>query len=256
MYLEIFTYNDYIKCIHTLRLDAVFKLAEESTEYILENEDTKEEKNKHDKLAKIILKNEKEMAQFINKFLEPNKMIKSNDLIKCVNNYTNKRYKSKEADLIYKLRSDEVFFVVENQTKIDYSMPYKMLNYCIDIIKEWSKNKRNDFNILYPIVVPIIIYTGDVKWRMPRKLEEKQVGNYVLENYKIDFKYNLIDVNKLNTRYLLQQKSMFGYGMMIEKSKNNEELRKNINLIIDDIKNKEQLEKFRDIITYLFNGSI
>ncbi len=254
--MEIFTYNDYIKCIHTLRLDAVFKLAEESTEYILENEDTKEEKNKHDKLAKIILKNEKEMAQFINKFLEPNRMIKSNDLIKCVNNYTNKGYKSKEADLIYKLRSDEVFFVVENQTKIDYSMPYKMLNYCIDIIKEWSKNKRNDFNILYPIVVPIIIYTGDVKWRMPRKLEEKQVGNYVLENYKIDFKYNLIDVNKLNTRYLLQQKSMFGYGMMIEKSKNNEELRKNINLIIDDIKNKEQLEKFRDIITYLFNGSI
>ena len=67
MYLKIFTYNDYIKCIHTLRLNAVLQLAEDSTEYVLEPEEAKEEKYKHDKLAKVILKDKKEMAHQLRK---------------------------------------------------------------------------------------------------------------------------------------------------------------------------------------------
>ena len=256
MYLKIFTYNDYIKCIHTLRLNAVLQLAEESTEYNLELKDTKKEKNKHDKLTKIILKNEKEMAQFINQFLEPNRKINSNNLEKYKKSYINKKYKNKEADLVYKLKSDDVFFLIEHQSKLDYSMPYRILNYCIDIMQEWSRNKRNEINILYPIIVPIIIYTGERVWKIPKNFKDKQISNYVFENYKIDLQYNLIDINKLTTSFLLQQKTMFGYGIIIEKSKNKDELRHNINLIIDDIKTKEQLELLREIIIYLFNGSI
>ena len=44
--LEVFSYNDYIKCIHTLRLNAVFRLAEEGTEYNLEIDKQKKEKDK------------------------------------------------------------------------------------------------------------------------------------------------------------------------------------------------------------------
>ena len=31
--MNIFTYEDYIKCIHTLRLNSVFQLAEDEAEY-------------------------------------------------------------------------------------------------------------------------------------------------------------------------------------------------------------------------------
>ena len=53
--MKIFSYYDYIKCIHTLRLNAVLQLSEEGTKYQLERKTTK---NKHDKLVKNILKSE------------------------------------------------------------------------------------------------------------------------------------------------------------------------------------------------------
>ncbi len=53
--------------------------------------------------------------------------------------------------------------------------------------------------------------------------KEKQISDYVFENYKIDLEYNLIEINKLSKSFLLQKQSLFGYGMIIEKSKNKQE---------------------------------
>lgn len=137
--MKVFTYSQYIKCIHTLRLNAVLQLAEESAEYKLNQT---EKKYSHDKLVKNILKDKKEAEEFINQFLEPKEEVKAEDLIRYTNSYITKKYKSKEADLVYKLKNQEAFFLIEHQSTIDNSMPYRMLNYCIDIMQEWSRNKR------------------------------------------------------------------------------------------------------------------
>ena len=246
--MKAFTYYDYIKSIHTLRLNAVLQLAEGSAEYKIEQ---KKNKDRHDKLAKSILKDEKEMAKFINEFLEPNEKVDSKDLIKYTNSYITKRYNKKEADLVYKLKNEEVFFLVEHQSSIDNNMPYRMLNYCIDIIQEWSRTQKIKRETQYPIVVPIIIYTGSEKWKIPKNFKEKQIGDYIYENYKISLEYNLVEINKLSTRFLLEKRSMFGYGMIIEKSKNRAELKENIDIIIKNVKEKENLEKIKEIILYL-----
>ena len=44
--MNVFTYKDYIKCIHTLRLNAAFKLAEESSKYRYTNDDSEDKKIK------------------------------------------------------------------------------------------------------------------------------------------------------------------------------------------------------------------
>lgn len=251
--MKAFTYKDYIKCIHTLRLNAVLQLAEEGTEYSIEQ---KKLTNGHDKLVKSILKDEKEMAKFINGFLEPNEKIESKNLIKYTNSYITKKYKSKEADLVYRLKSKEIFFLVEHQSSIDNSMPYRILNYCIDIMQEWSRARKIKRETKYPIVVPIIIYTGNEKWKIPKNFKEKQIGDYVFENYKIDLEYNLIEINKLSTKFLLQKRTMFGYGMIIEKSKDKEELKENLEIIVEHIKHKEQLDKIKDMLLYLLNNSL
>lgn len=145
--MKIFTYKQYIKCIHTLRLNAVLQLAEESAEYNLNN---KEKKYSHDKLIKNILKNQKEAEVFINQFLEPREEIKAENLIRYTNSYITKKYKSKEADLVYKLKNQEIFFLIEHQSTIDNKMPYRILNYCIDIMQEWSRNKKIKKNMRLP----------------------------------------------------------------------------------------------------------
>ena len=251
--MKSFTYMDYIKCIHTFRLNAVMQLAEEGETYKIQQ---KRVKNRHDKLAKSILKDEKEMAQFINDFLEPNKKIESTKLEKYTNSYITKKYKSKEADIVYKLKDEEIFFLVEHQSKIDNTMPYRILNYCIDIMQEWSKKQKIKKETKYPIIVPIIIYTGIEKWRIPKNFKEKQISSCVFENYKIDLEYNLIEINKISTKFLLKKRSLFGYGMILEKSKNKKELKENLELVIKNIRKKEQLEQIENIVLFLLNDSL
>lgn len=249
--MKSFTYYDYIDCIHTLRLNAVLQLAEESAEYKISQ---KRQRNIHDKLLKTILKDEREMAKFINGFLEPNEKIESKNLIKYVNSYITKKYKYKETDLVYKLKNQEIFFLIEHQSNIDNTMPYRILNYCIDIMQEWIKTKKIKRETLYPIIVPIIIYTGKEKWKIPKNFKEKQIANYVFERYKINLEYNLIEINKISTKFLLQKRTLFAYRMILEKSKNREELKENLELIIKNIKDKRQLEEIKNMILHLFNN--
>lgn len=251
--MKVFTYGQYIKCIHTLRLNAVMQLAEESVNY---NLNQVEKKYSHDKLIKDILQDEEEATQFINQFVIPRQKVKKEELIRYTNSYITKKYKSKEADLVYKLKSQDIFFLIEHQSTIDYNMPYRMLNYCLDIMQEWSRNKKIGKNTSYPIIVPIIIYTGSEKWRMPRSFREKQIGEYVLERYEIELEYNFIDINKLPRQMLLQRNSMFSYIMFLEKAQSSEELVENLEIIIQSTQNRKILEEFVNIISYLLENTL
>ena len=59
--MKVFTYKDYIRSIHQLRLNAVMELAEEKNNYV-------KTRNTHDKLAKIVIKDKDEVIKFINNF--------------------------------------------------------------------------------------------------------------------------------------------------------------------------------------------
>lgn len=246
--MKVFSYFEYIKVIHKLRLNAVLELAEESTPYELE---IKKQEKVHDKLVKHILEDKKEMSKFINQYLEPNEKIQGEELIRFTNSYINAKYQGKEADLVYKLKEKEVYFLVEHQSTIDNNMPFRMLNYSICIMQEWSRNRKIRKNTKYPTVVPILIYTGSEKWDIPRNFKQKQIGDYVFENYMIDYEFNIVDVNRITEKEFLQNRSMFGYGMLIEKSKNKEELKINLEMIIKKCSKKKHLEELEDIILYL-----
>lgn len=253
MILKVFTYGQYIKCIHTFRLNAVMQLAEESTEYRLEQE---KKKYSHDKLIKGILQDTKEVTEFINQFVEPREEIKEEELVRYTNSYITKKYKAKEADLVYKLKNQEVFFLIEHQSTIDYNMSYRMLNYCLDIMRERSRNQKIGKNIRYPIIIPILIYTGNKKWKMPKNFSEKQINNGVFERYKISFEYNFINISKFSEQYLLKKDTMLCYAMFLEKAENDEQLINYLEKIINSIQKKKNLEELYCIIRYLFDRTL
>lgn len=246
--MKAFTYSQYIKCIHTFRLNAVMQLAEESEEYQLE-----EKKYSQDKLIKNILQDKKEVAELINQYINLREKIKEKELVRYTNSYITKKYKAKEADLVYKLKKQDIFFLIEHQSTIDNRMPYRILNYCLDIMREWSINKKIGRNTSYPVVVPIVIYTGEQKWKMPENFKEKQISNAVFENYKIDLEYNFIDINKISKQKLLEKDTLFGYSMFLEKAKNYEELIENLQVIIKTTKTRKNLNEMYNMIRYLLD---
>lgn len=191
--MKVFNYNDYIKAIHTLRLNEVFRVAEEGERYKIEKETEEKEDNFKKEQMKAILEDKSKVEKIINIFLKPSEKVKKEDLIKYNSNHLYKKYKGKKIDIIYKVKNKEKFFVIEHLENIDNSMPYRMLNCCIDIIYEWTKKAKQKKEIEYPVIVPVVIYTGKEKWTLNKNEHEKGVGERVLENYNVNIEYNLIE---------------------------------------------------------------
>lgn len=137
-------------------------------------------------------------------------------------------------------------------------MPIRILQYEIEIIrKENIKNKNN--NILYPIVIPIVLYTGRKQWDASIKLPTLKTEFNKYKGIK-DIRYNLVDINNYEFQELLKEESILSKIMIIEKSKTNKELKENIEKIINEILNKNN--KYNDtqknllfnIIEYTLNN--
>ena len=71
-----------------------------------------------------------------------------------------------------------------------------------------------------PLVIPIVLYTGDKVWDASVSLSECQPK---LDGYeKNENIYNLIDVNKYSVEELIQSKSFIKKVMLIEMAKTKE----------------------------------
>ena len=167
----------------------------ESTDKYLEN---KEKINKHcDKILKKILDDKNEFTKLVNdclEFEEFQEKIKAEEIEKHDRELIPKGFEIRNIDIIYKIKNRNAFIIVKHQNTIDYNMAEKMTKYCVEIIRSIYKKETADQ--IYPIICPIVLYTGEKKWDAKTtigKLEEEYYGFPPLEYPK----YNLIEINKL-----------------------------------------------------------
>ena len=166
----------------------------------------------------------------------------------------NKIFQNREADIVYKYKDKNIFFLIEHQTKIDYTMPYRILEYEMAIMKsavDIRNIKGKEYKL--PLVVPIVLYTGKKKWDAKRYLEESQE---TLEGVKIKAgNYNLVDINDYTKEELLQGKTLTSKMMLLEKSESTEETIEMLEKIIPGIKEDDE-ELLKRIISILFGEKI
>lgn len=213
-----FTYEDYLNYYDSLYChtpEEILCVQEECTPYTLDENNKKTRDKKHDKIFKEILQNSKEMAQFINNFTKHK--VKAEELENYTENYITKDFKYKQADIVYKIKGEEIYFLVEHQTK----------------------------------VVPIVLYTGEIKWKASNSFAMSQIYKEGYEDEVIDLSYKLIDVNKYEIEALLQCKTLLVNVMILEKCKNNEEVIECLKRIMKNSKSND-IEKLKRIILYLY----
>lgn len=225
-------------------------IAEESVPYTADENSKKTGDKKHDKIFKEILQNPKEMVQFINNFT--NHKVNVDELEIYTENYITTDFKYKQADIVYKIKDEEIYFLVEHQTKVDYSMPYRILNYCVEIIRSAvGKQLIKNAEYRYPKVVPIVLYTGNAKWKASNSFAMRQIYKEGYEDEIIDLNYKLIDVNKYEVETLLKCKTLLGNVMILEKCKKSEDAINCLKKIIKTSKSND-IEKLKRIILYLY----
>lgn len=102
---------------------------------------------------------------------------------------------------------------------------------CINIIYNIRRfNKK-----VYPVIIPIIIYSG--KEKIKSTINEK----------KNNLKCNIVQTNKYSKADLLKRKSIFSYFILISRSKDKKELIKTLNEIEKIEKNQEYISRISKI---------
>ena len=245
-----FTYQDYLNyCDSFYFHDAVEEflcVAEDEAEYTY---DESAKDKKHDKIFKDILQDKEEMAKFITNFIKYE--VKAEELEVYKTNYITKHFKYRETDIIYKIKGEEIYFLVEHQTKVDYSMAYRVLNYSLEIIRSVVEGKEiNRASFKYPKVIPIVLYTGKQKWTPRKSFAEAQVGETNTD--VIDIKYRLVDINEYSVEKLLMEKTMLANAMILEKCVKTEDVINNLGKILKNTPKGKARENLKRIVMYLY----
>ena len=223
--MEIFTIEDF------LTYEKLFfekcTLGEEKVEYKTK-EENKETHQYHDKIFKELLDDKKEFINFIKRYVGDEIELKEEDIEKYNRKFINSNFKVRESDIIYKIKDKEIFIIVEQQSRIDYKMPRRMTEYCVEVIR--SREKGGKFNEA-PIVYPIVLYTGKKKWDAPRTIEQQKDEIYGFPELEYP-KYNLVDINDYTKEELLEKRTGISKAMLFEKLETKEEIEETLKEII------------------------
>ncbi len=210
-------------------------------------------------MVKRILENKKEAAEFINRAIKLYEPIKPGDLISYNKEYITNLFEIREADIVYKFKNNNVFFLIEHQRKIDYSMPYRIFEYKSEILKssvDRERIKQKSYKV--PLIIAVVIYTGSARWKVPQNLlqVQEEYATYLKEQLGINSFYVLEDVNKYPNEKLLESNNFLEKIFLLEKSKSQEEVKENFIKIIEKLQeeekqgkiNKEAKEEFEENI--------
>ena len=240
-YFDILAKNNQIEG----KLQEISMLAEESAKYERVN-------NEHDKIFRTILGKKQEAVTFINKTIKTN--LKIEEIEQYNSSFVNDVFGNEEADIVYKIKERGIFFLIEHQTKIDYSMPYRLLKYQVAIMESAiDENKIRNKSYKIPLVIPIVLYTGDQKWNANKFLEESQEKIKGV-NIRIG-NYNLVDVHDFTEKELLKENDFLSKMMLVEKAKNSDDIVSAVERILKVTK-EEDRDLLKRIILIILNRKI
>ena len=201
--------------------------------------------NEHDKIFRTVLDKKTDVSKFLNKFLGLN--IKTEELEKYNSSYIDPKFKNKEADIVYRIKDKNIFLLIEHQTKIDKKMPIRLLEYSAAIIESAIEDTKYKPK---PRVIPIVLYTGKIKWKIENETIEKQ--QFFKEVKLIDGEFNLIDINDFSKKELLEDDIFITKMMLVEKCKDEIEMVQALEKIENKIK-EEDKSTFRRIVKEIWS---
>ena len=252
--MKKFTYQEYIEYQKEISKKEE-KERKEEEEYIKEITQ-KRVNNPHDKIFRIYLDNREEVVKIINRKLELKRKLEKEEIEKYNSSFVNKRYENRESDVVYKKKDQKIFFLIEHQTSIDYSMPKRILEYEIEIMESNIDHKKKmKKGEKLPAIIPIVIYTGRKKWDVAKYIEECQEK---LEGGKIPGlgSYYIIDINEYSKEELEEDELFFSKILLIEKARTEEELIEILTDIAKKIKDEKAKEELKRMICYIYREKI
>ena len=134
----------------------------------------------------------------------------------------------RESDIVYKvsdINNDNeiyVFLMLENQTQVDFLMPFRLLEYMIRLWRRHIQEKGAEAEnkpFKLPAILPIVFYDGDQKagWTAERQFLKKVNHHEVFRPYTPNFEYILVDLTLMGVKELEQLKNPNSLILLLDK---------------------------------------
>lgn len=123
-------------------------------------------------------------------------------------------------------------------------MPYRLLEYellIMDSVLINTGGRYKNKNYKYPVVIPIVLYTGNKKWNAELDLSKISLERWKKYKGEEVSKYNVLDVNEMENEKLLKENSIISKLILIEKSRTKEEFYESVDKISKEFKTKEMI---------------
>jgi predicted transposase/invertase (TIGR01784 family) len=155
--------------------------------------------NPHDKFFREALGRKDMALGFVEEYLPPEIRkvldLKSLEIVK--DSYIDKELSEHFSDILYRINIDGkqsfVYLLFEHKSYLDRLVPFQLLRNMVKIWEQFLKQNRRAKKL--PIIVPLIIYHGQKKWRLRNdfsSLFEKVGGT---DEYIPDFRSELFDIS-------------------------------------------------------------
>ena len=220
------------------------------------NIELKEVNQPHDKIFRKILLDKNQTAGLLNYFFNFKTKLNGENIERYNCKFVNAQFKNKEADIIYKIKGTNTFFLIEHQSRVDYNMAQRIAEYQTEIIKIENPIISNSKDISIPLIIPLVIYASNNSiWNAHRNIIEAQPH---IEGYnKLGIGgYDVLDINTLEKEELMNH-SLFIYRVLsIEKSETTEELTTTLAYLLENEKDEENENFLKDIIRYIYKDTL
>lgn len=194
-------------------------------------------KKVHDSIFKELLENKEEFKDFIEDFT----VYKiDQDVLELQNKEFRTRLglRIKYLDILYKIKDEETFIIIEHQSTVDYIMSERMSDYCLALIASRKKYMKKSKNRVAPVILPSVLNTAPKKWDATRTIKQDENNRCKFPTLKYP-EYNVIDINDYTIDELLEKRTGIAVAMAFEKIRS----KKEIDSLIDKLKKRRKINE-------------
>lgn len=176
----------------------------------------------HDSIIKEMLDNKEEFIDFMQCFYNI-KIDKEKLELQNKEYRTRLGLKTKYIDILYKIKNEETFIIIEHQSAVDYTMSERMGEYCLAVVGSRRKYMLRSKNRIAPVVYPIVLSTAKKDWDAPRTIIQDKENLYKIPTQKYP-EYDVTDINSYGIDFLLEKRTGITLVLAFEKIRTKEEM--------------------------------
>jgi len=206
-----------------------------------------------DDAYKSILGEPELYCQFIRNFvpLDSLKDIQPEDIEDYTERYLPLTSGNRDADTVKLIKMDRkglfVITLTEPQTEVKFLMPFRILEYCVFIWRQWIKDKEKEKkgsttlkSFRLPPILPIVYYSGTGQWTAMVNFMDKVEHADIFGDYIPNFRYEVVSLPAYTVEELKLFEDALSFIMIIDKIKKPTEVKK----VLEQI-DKEYIERIK-----------